>query len=130
MTYLTPGELEVMKILWEHGSLKPAEILAKMDRPISDAALRSVLRVLLGKGQAKRKKAGKAFFYSASKKSNGTFKTMTRRLADAFCRGSSLGLIARLLEEEQFSKEDIKQLQQLAKKASQQKATSERRKSP
>ena len=32
MVYLTPGELEVMKILWEHGSLKPAEILEKGDR--------------------------------------------------------------------------------------------------
>ncbi len=129
MTQLTPGELEVMKILWEHDSLKPAEILAKMDRPLSDAALRSVLRVLLHKGQTKRKKTGRAFFYSASKKSEGTFKTMTRRLADAFCRGSSLGLIARLLEEEQFSEEEVEQLQQLAKKASQQKTTSERRKS-
>ncbi len=129
MVYLTPGELEVMKILWEHGSLKPAEILEKVDRPISDAALRSVLRVLLHKGQTKRKKVGKAFFYSASKKSQSTFKTMTRRLADAFCRGSSLGLIARLIEEEQFSEEEVQQLQQLTKKASQQNATSQRRKS-
>ncbi len=129
MTYLTPGELEVMKILWEYGSLKPAKILENMQRPISNAALRSVLRVLLDKGQVKRKKVGKAFFYSASKKSEGTFKTMTRRLADAFCRGSSMGLIARLLEEEQFSEEDVEQLQALAKKASQQKTTTGQRKS-
>ena len=43
MKPFTSGELEVMQVLWQHGSLKPAEIQARFPRPIQNAALRSVL---------------------------------------------------------------------------------------
>ena len=36
MSQLTPGELGVMRLLWEHGEMKPAEIIRALDlkRPI------------------------------------------------------------------------------------------------
>ena len=50
MARFTEGELEVMQVLWEHGELKPGEIQERFPRGIRNAALRSVLLVLLEKG--------------------------------------------------------------------------------
>ena len=41
------------------------------------------------------------------------FRRMTRRLADAFCDGSPVQLIAQLIRSENLSAEDIRELQRL-----------------
>ena len=116
MKTLTPGELEIMRILWQHGSLKPAEILGHLDRPLTNPALRSVLRVLMEKGHVTRKKKGKAFFYRTKNSAPTAFKKMAHRLADIFCAGSSFELIAQLIKTENLSDEDVRQLEKLAQK--------------
>ena len=67
MSTFTAGELDVMKILWEHGELKPSQIQGKYPRPIKNAALRFQLKVLLEKGHVARRKIGKAYYYKAVK---------------------------------------------------------------
>ena len=114
MKTLTPGELEVMEVLWQHGSLKPAEILEHLDRPITNPALRSVLRVLAEKGHVTRQKRGKAFYYRTKRAAPTALKKMTHHLANVFCGGSSFKLIAQLIRTEQLSAEDVRQLQELA----------------
>lgn len=114
MNHFTPGELEIMEILWQHGSLKPAEILSHLDRPLTNAALRSVLRVLLEKGHVARRKQGKAYYYRARSAAPTAFKNMADRLAEIFCGGSSFELIAQLIKTEKLSADDIRRLQELA----------------
>ena len=116
MVTFTPGELEIMQVLWEHGSLKPAEIQDKFPRPIRNAALRSALLVLMEKGHIARKKVGKAYFYSARTPRESTLSRMARRMADIFCGGSKAALIAQLIETEELSREDIEELQRIARK--------------
>lgn len=120
MATFTRGELEVMQILWEHGSLKPAQIQEKFERPIKNETLRSMLRVLLEKKHVKRRLVGKAYFYEASTPRQGTFNRMTRRIADLFCGGSPAAMIAQLIQSEKLSAEDIADLQRItAEKARQ-----------
>lgn len=114
MKTLTPGELEIMEILWRHGSLKPAEILEHLERPLTNPALRSVLRVLLAKGHLTRQKKGKAYYYRARSAAPTAFRKMADRLADIFCGGSSFQLIAQLIKAEDLSEENIRELQELA----------------
>ena len=59
MPRFTQGELEVMRILWEHGELKPAEIHARFPRNITNPSLRSYLAILLEKGSVVRRRDGK-----------------------------------------------------------------------
>ena len=59
MSRFTQGELEVMRILWEHGELKPAEIHAHFPRKINNPSLRSYLAILLEKGHVVRAPGGK-----------------------------------------------------------------------
>ena len=111
---LTATELEVMRILWEHGELKPAEIQSRYARPIKNAALRFQLRVLLEKGHVARRKIGKAYYYRAATRRGGTLKSMIRRLADVYCDGSTIGLIAELIRTEKLTSDDIEELKQIA----------------
>jgi predicted transcriptional regulator len=113
-SYLTPGELEVMKILWENEPLKPADIMARMPRAVSNAALRSMLCVLMEKGHVRRKMVGKAYYYRPTRKYTSAFREMTRRLADAFCGGSSFALIRQLVETEKLTEEQLEELRRIA----------------
>jgi len=115
MVRFTPGELEVMQVLWNESPLKPADIEARLERPIGNAALRSVLRVLLEKGHVKRGKQGKAYYYRPARPATASFRQMARKLADVFCGGSSFDLIAQLIKSEKLSEEDIRRLEQLAR---------------
>ncbi len=115
MSRFTPGELEVMEVLWQESPLKPADIESRLPRPIGNAALRSVLRVLLEKGHVKREKRGKAYFYRPTKPARASFRQMTRRLADVFCNGSTFDLVAQLVKTEKLTPEDIQKLQDIAR---------------
>ena len=115
MSRFTPGELEVMEVLWQESPLKPADIEARLDRPIGNAALRSVLRVLLEKGHVKREKRGKAYFYRPTKPAQSSFRQMARKLADVFCNGSTFDLVAQLIKAEKLSPEEIRKLQDIAR---------------
>ena len=118
MSPFTPGELEVMHVLWHNDELKPAEIQARLDRPLNNAALRSVLRVLGEKGHVTRRKIGKAYYYKPKRPAGAAFKRMARQLADLFCGGSTADLIAALIETESLSEADVGRLQQIARQQS------------
>ena len=114
MPQFTQGELEIMKILWEHGSLKPSELLKRYPRSIKNAALRAALRVLVEKGHVSRSKNGKAYFYQAVTPPQNAMRKMIHKLTDVFYGGSSAALIAHLMETENLSKTDIEELQRIA----------------
>ena len=50
MPRFTPGELKVMRLLWEHGELKPSELQDRFPEPIKNPALRSYLTTLAREG--------------------------------------------------------------------------------
>ena len=112
---LTQCELEVMQILWEEGELKPGEIQGRYSRPIKNGAVRFQLKVLLEKGHITRRRVGKAYYYRAATGKEGVFRKMTRRLADIYCQGSTVGLIAELIRSEKLSAEDVRALEEMAR---------------
>lgn len=114
MAQFTMGELEIMKILWEHGALKPSDLQRLYPRPIKNAAMRAALRVLVEKGHVGRSKNGKAFFYEAITPQQNAMRKMVQKMKDVFYGGSSAALIAHLMETEDLSKDDIEELQRIA----------------
>ena len=114
MARFTAGEMEVMRILWEHGELKPAEIQKHFPRPIKNAALRSYLTILVEKGHLVRRGKGKAFYYRPKTKRESTFRSMLGELVNTFCGGSSEALLCHLLAKEKLSPEELLELQRMA----------------
>ncbi|MCP4901376.1 MAG: BlaI/MecI/CopY family transcriptional regulator, partial [bacterium] len=86
------NELEILKILWNEGPLKPGDIQERLSEPVKNSALRAQLASLVERGQLKRRREGKAYFYSAAAAKESTFQSLTRRIADVFFEGSSAAL--------------------------------------
>jgi predicted transcriptional regulator len=114
MSDLNQNELEAMRILWDAGSLKPAEIQERFAWHIENATLRSVLRKLIESGLAARRKQGKAYFYKATKPRRTQFTRTMQRMAEVFTGGSKSGLIFELLKREKLTSEELKQLRRIA----------------
>lgn len=114
MPTFTPGELAVMRILWEHGELKPAEVQERFDEPIKNPALRSYLKILLDKGHVSRRKVGKAYFYKAVTKQRSAARSTLTEMVDAYFNGSAKNLVLNLIRQEKLSEEDLLELKRLA----------------
>ena len=117
MSRFTAGELEVMRILWKHGELKPAEIQAQFPRPIKNAALRSYLSILVEKGHLSRRRRGKAYYYRSKTRRESTFRAMLNELAHVFFSGSTEALLCHLLASQKLSREELLELQRIAGEA-------------
>ena len=117
MARFTTGEMEVMRILWEHGELKPSEIQRHFPRPIKNAALRSYLTILVEKGHLARRAQGKAFYYRPKTKRESTFRSMLGELVNTFCDGSNEALLCHLLAKEKLSPEELLELQCMARQS-------------
>jgi BlaI family transcriptional regulator, penicillinase repressor len=119
---LNQNELEALRILWEKGDSKPAEIQARFAWPIENATLRSVLANLVEKKLATRRLQGKAFYYAASVPKATMLQTMTQNLARIFAGGSHQELVLQLLETSDIKPADLKLLRQRAAGSSPQKS--------
>lgn len=114
MSDLNRNELEVLRVLWDRGELKPGEIQEHFSWEIDNGTLRSILRILIDKGHVARHKLGKAYLYKARKTQKGLLSKMARQMAQVFSEGSTAGLIAQLIESENLSQKEIEQLRKIA----------------
>ena len=104
---LNQNQLEALRILWEKGASKPAEIQGHFSWPIENATLRSVLINLVEIGHVERKLRGKAFFYQARVKKTALLQNMLHTMARVFAAGSKQELVAQLVKTGDIKPEDL-----------------------
>ncbi len=114
MISLNQNELEALRILWERGKLKPAEIQSHFSWPIENATLRSVLVNLVEKKHVARKLQGKAFFYAVRVPKATLLQNLMQHLARVFAGGSNQELVAQLVETADINPADLMILRQTA----------------
>jgi len=114
MTFLNQNELEALRILWEHGELKPADIQARFSWSIENATLRSILVNLVAKKHITRRMQGKAFFYTARLPKATLLQTMMQTLARVFAGGSQQELVVQLLETSDDKPDDLEFIRKAA----------------
>lgn len=114
MSRFTEGELRVMRLLWEHGELKPGELQERFPEPIKNPALRSYLTTLLEKGHVTRRKVGKAYYYKAATRSRSAYQSMLKELVNAFCGGSVQALVMNIIRSEKLGEDELLELKRLA----------------
>ena len=114
MDKFSDSELPVMKLLWRHGEMKPAEIQKLHSSPIKNSAIRFTLSALVDKGKVKRRQIGKAFHYRAVAKRSATFKKSLKEMVDVFFEGSTDSLLMTLIKNEKLSEDDLLTLKKLA----------------
>jgi BlaI family transcriptional regulator, penicillinase repressor len=108
-------QLHIMQILWDaDDALKPSELEARFEWPIENATLRSVLALLLERGDIDRVKRGKAYHYFSRRPKSAAVSEMLSGLARLFGAGSRVGLLSQLMQEDSLTDEEIRQLRELA----------------
>ena len=119
------GELEraVMKIVWSQEALSAEAVREKLDRPLKEATVRTVLRRLEDKGYVTHAVENRAFIYSATEPRRKVAARAVKRIIDWFCDGSVDEVLVGMVDAEMVDKaqlnrllERVEQAEQLPKK--------------
>ena len=113
---LTRRELDIMAVLWEHGSATVADVKAGIKDDIAYVTVLTVLRTLEAKGHVRHEQEGKAFRYYPRTKSASAGSGALARVLDKMYRGSREMLVAGLLDDEDVTEAELRRLQKLIEK--------------
>jgi len=115
-TGLTDRESEIMDIVWELGTASSEQIRLRLSGQPHDSSVRTLLRILVGKGFVKSNTKERPTLYSAAVKKDKAQKSAANRLVQRLFGGSAETLVLRLLEDKQLTIEQLEEIKQLAKK--------------
>jgi BlaI family penicillinase repressor len=113
---LGDAELEALKVLWDHGALTVREVLRHLHeagRRVAYTTVQTLLNRLEQKGYVKSDKSEFAYVYRArltrERLTRFRLKTLVKQLYD----GAAGPLVLQLIRDEQFTADEVEELQQL-----------------
>jgi BlaI family penicillinase repressor len=111
----TPAELEILKILWEHGPLTVRDVWTRLRGQNLRRAYTSVLSlmtVMADKGLLRREPAGRAFKFQAKVSRDKTVGGMLSDLWQRAYSGSTSSLVAHLLDQTRPGEEELQAIRE------------------
>jgi len=108
----TPGELEVLKILWDRGPATVRQVMDELNKTRRRAytSVMSLLNVMTDKGLLARRAQGRAFVYRASVERDKTLREMVGDLLGRAFEGSATALVAHLLDQSSPTPEELDEI--------------------
>jgi predicted transcriptional regulator len=113
---LGQAELEVLRALWDAGSLTVRQVMNRLHgqgRRVAYTTVLTFLTRLEQKGFVKSDKSGLAYVYRARITRERVSKSRLRAVLETFYDGAAGALVLQLVREERLSSEEIAQLQEL-----------------
>ncbi len=110
---LTNREFDVMAVLWNRGSATVAEVLDGLGEDLAYTTILTILRGLEAKGHVRHEREGKAYRYFPAVEAAAAGDRPLMRLLDKVYQGSRELLIARLVEDEEVSPEQLKRIRRM-----------------
>ena len=113
----TQRELDILKILWEHGecTVRDVYVAIRDDVPIVQNTVQAMLRTMEEKGLVEHRTEGRAFVYRPTDNKDRTIKQMVGKLLDTAFDGSVDQLVQSLFALRPPSAEELDRLQALIK---------------
>lgn len=113
----TPGELEVLKILWERGPSTVREVMEVLnqDRQRAYTSVMSLLNVMAEKGLVERQAEGRAFLYKAAIARESALKELVGDVLGRAFEGSASALVSQLLDHSRPSREELNEIRRVIK---------------
>ena len=96
---LSRREREILDVLHRLGSASAADVRASLDKPPSDSAVRTHLRILEEKGHARHEQDGPRYVYLPVQSREVAGRSALRHLMRTFFEGSPDRAVAALLDE-------------------------------
>lgn len=109
----TPAELEILKVLWDRGTLSVREVMELLNvegRERAYTTVMSLMNVMTDKGLLKRSPQGRAFVYTAKAQREPTLGQMLGDLLGRAFEGSPSALVAQLLDEANPTQQELDEI--------------------
>jgi len=116
---LTAQELEIMKVVWDRGSVTVRDVYETLleKRKVAYTTVMTMMAILETKKYLKKTTAGRAFLYRPAKPRKTVIGAMVSEFIDRVFNGSAEPLLVHLVEEHGLSREDLHELQKLRGKS-------------
>ncbi len=113
---LTPGEMEVLSMLWKKGELTLAEAHESMGRPIGYTTIQTRLNRLVEKGLVSRSDARPAR-YAAAITQSAVSANQLDLLVQKVSGGNVVPLVAQLVADRDLTRQEIEELKEIIQRA-------------
>jgi BlaI family transcriptional regulator, penicillinase repressor len=109
---LTPQELEIMKVVWDHGPATVRDVYEALRtrRRIAYTSVLTMMNVLERKGHLRKRAEGRSFRYQPARPRTQVVKAMVREFLDRVFGGSAQPLLVHLVEDRQLTDDDLREL--------------------
>jgi BlaI family transcriptional regulator, penicillinase repressor len=111
--HLTPLELEIMHVLWEHGAANVQSVQRNLKRELAYTTVQTVLNILHRKGKVQRALKHRAYFYESVVSRNHVTREHMSDIVDRLFGGSAESLVMSLVETKQLTPKKLARLQKL-----------------
>lgn len=109
----TDRELDVMAVLWDHGSATVAEVQRALDDELAYTTVLTVLRTLEEKGHVRHEEEGRAYRYFPRVPREEAGQSALRRLVRKVFGGSPERLLTQLVSDRDLSADELERLRRL-----------------
>lgn len=106
------GELEreILSIVWRFGSVTAEQAREKLDRPLKDSTVRTVLRRLEEKGYLAHTTEDRTFIYRPAESRQRVAGRAAKRIVDWFCEGSVEALLVGMVDSKVLDRAELQRL--------------------
>lgn len=115
---VTPGEMEMLQMLWSEGSVTLSEAQRALGRPVGYTTVQTRLNRLVAKGVVTRTKTRPSRYKAAIDPEDVSARHLDL-LLERVSGGSVIPLVAHLVKDRSLSPEDIQELKRLIAEAEQ-----------
>ncbi len=116
MPQISEAEIEVMKVLWEKGTMSAKEIIGEIENTNDwkPKTIQTLITRLVAKGAVRtEKKDAKSYIYSATIKREDYQSYANKSFIKKLYNGSLNLMLASFVKDEKLSKEDIEELKSI-----------------
>lgn len=112
-------ERQIMDAIFELGEASVGEVLAQLPDPPSYSAVRTMIRLLEGKGLLRHRREGLKYVYRPTQSRDSASRSALKHLLKTFFGGSAPDAVAAILDvsSDELTEEDIQRIEQLIDEA-------------
>jgi len=116
---LSRRERQILEILYQRRKASATEVRDAMEDAPSNSAVRTLLRVLEGKGHVKRRAEGLKYVYLPAIAADKARRSAVKHLLDTYFEGSPEQIVAALLDvsSTQLTREELDRMTEMIEKA-------------
>ena len=113
----TKQELEILKIIWQHGSASVRDVYEAIlrRRKIAYTTVMTMMKIMEQKRYLKRRLQGRAYIYEGTRPKKQMIREMVGDFINRVFDGSAHPLLAHLVEDRRLSEKDLKKIAKMTR---------------